>query len=259
MIRVRLLHRILTIPKARASVWTSTVRFMRAQQEFGVNCISSYLISMTQGASDMLEVMVFAKEVGLFRKEATAQLRCTLQAVPLFETIDDLHAAPGIMETLFALPVYRQAVERDGNLHEIMLGYSDSNKDGGVVTANWELRVALKAITSAAKKFDVKLKFFHGRGGALGRGGMPLNRSILAQPPHTVGGGIKITEQGEVLSSRYSMKGIAYRSLEQATWALDDGCALAKYPEQQEAAAEAEWEDIIARYFGDSARRSIRI
>ncbi|AZN38389.1 phosphoenolpyruvate carboxylase [Paenibacillus albus] len=215
----------------------------RAQAEFGVNCISSYLISMTQGASDMLEVMVFAKEVGLFRKEANGTVRCTLQAVPLFETIDDLHAAPGIMEQLFALPIYRQSVEARGNLHEIMLGYSDSNKDGGVVTANWELRVALNAITSAAKKFDVKLKFFHGRGGALGRGGMPLNRSILAQPPHTVGGGIKITEQGEVLSSRYSMKGIAYRSLEQATWALVTASRLAKYPEQ-EAGATAEWDEI---------------
>ena len=192
----------------------------RAQQEFGENCITSYLISMTQGASDMLEVMVFAKEVGLVPQGNDGTIRCTLQSVPLFETIDDLHAAPDIMEQLFALPVYRNRSRRCGNLHEIMLGYSDSNKDGGVVTANWELRVALNAITSAAKKFDVKLKFFHGRGGALGRGGMPLNRSILAQPPHTVGGGIKITEQGEVLSSRYSIKGIAYRSLEQATWAL---------------------------------------
>ncbi|GGE02250.1 phosphoenolpyruvate carboxylase [Paenibacillus nasutitermitis] len=215
----------------------------RAQQEFGVNCIGSYLISMTQGASDMLEVMVFAKEVGLFRQENDGKVRCTLQAVPLFETIDDLHEAPDIMEKLFALPVYRQAVEARGNLHEIMLGYSDSNKDGGAVTANWELRVALNAITSAAKKFDVKLKFFHGRGGALGRGGMPLNRSILAQPPHTVGGGIKITEQGEVLSSRYSMKGIAYRSLEQATWALVTAARLARYPEQ-EAADVAEWDEI---------------
>ncbi|QYR22222.1 phosphoenolpyruvate carboxylase [Paenibacillus sp. sptzw28] len=252
--KIELLHRLLNDPRPLTSPhfdYSESTRecldvyhtIYRAQQEFGVNCISSYLISMTQGASDMLEVMVFAKEVGLFRKESGGNIRCTLQAVPLFETIDDLHAAPGIMEQLFALPIYRQAVEARGNLHEIMLGYSDSNKDGGVVTANWELRVALNAITSAARKFNVKLKFFHGRGGALGRGGMPLNRSILAQPPHTVGGGIKITEQGEVLSSRYSMKGIAYRSLEQATWALVTAARLSKYPEQ-EAAAVAEWETI---------------
>ncbi|RAP73522.1 phosphoenolpyruvate carboxylase [Paenibacillus montanisoli] len=260
--KIDLLHNLLNDPRPLTSPhfdYSESTRecldvyhtIYRAQAEFGVNCISSYLISMTQGASDMLEVMVFAKEVGLFRKEANGNVRCTLQAVPLFETIDDLHAAPGIMEQLFALPVYRQSVEARGNLHEIMLGYSDSNKDGGVVTANWELRVALNAITSAAKKYDVKLKFFHGRGGALGRGGMPLNRSILAQPPHTVGGGIKITEQGEVLSSRYSMKGIAYRSLEQATWALVTASRLAKYPEQ-EAEATAEWEEI-ARGISETA------
>ncbi|SFJ92051.1 Phosphoenolpyruvate carboxylase, type 1 [Paenibacillus sp. UNC496MF] len=260
--KIELLHTLLNDPRPLTSphfAYSEGTRecldvyhtIYRAQAEFGENCISSYLISMTQGASDMLEVMVFAKEVGLFRKEANGNVTCTLQAVPLFETIDDLHAAPGIMERLFALPVYRQAVEARGNQHEIMLGYSDSNKDGGVVTANWELRVALNAITSSAKKYGVKLKFFHGRGGALGRGGMPLNRSILAQPPHTVGGGIKITEQGEVLSSRYSLKGIAYRSLEQATWALVTASRLAKYPEQEETAT-AEWEEI-ARGISETA------
>lgn len=217
----------------------------KAQQEFGENCISSYLISMTEAASDMLEVMVFAKEVGLFRVEKDGSTTCTLQAVPLFETIDDLHAAPSIMKQLFEIPLYRSAVEARGNMHEIMLGYSDSNKDGGAVTANWELRKALKNITAAGSDYDVKLKFFHGRGGSLGRGGMPLNRSILAQPPHTVGAGIKITEQGEVLSSRYSMQGIASRSLEQATWALITAARLAKYPDQAPQ-VEAEWEEITA-------------
>lgn len=215
----------------------------KAQKEFGVNCISSYLISMTEAVSDMLEVMVFAKEVGLLRIDENGEVICTIQAVPLFETIDDLHAAPDIMRQLFAIPVYRKAVAARGNMHEIMLGYSDSNKDGGAVTANWELRIALNCITEAAKEHDVKLKFFHGRGGSLGRGGMPLNRSILAQPPHTVGAGIKITEQGEVLSSRYSLEGIAYRSLEQATWALITSARLARYPEQAPQ-VEKEWEDI---------------
>lgn len=217
----------------------------KAQKEFGVNCISSYLISMTEAASDMLEVMVFAKEVGLLRIDENGEVICTIQAVPLFETIDDLHAAPDIMRQLFAIPVYRKAVAARGNMHEIMLGYSDSNKDGGAVTANWELRIALNSITEAGKEHNVKLKFFHGRGGSLGRGGMPLNRSILAQPPHTVGAGIKITEQGEVLSSRYSLEGIAYRSLEQATWALITSARLARYPEQAPQ-VEKEWEDIAS-------------
>ncbi|MGF9912689.1 phosphoenolpyruvate carboxylase [Paenibacillus ehimensis] len=215
----------------------------KAQQEFGRNCITSYLISMTQGASDLLEVLVFGKEAGLYLHEPDGTITCTLQSVPLFETIDDLHAAPEIMTTLFQIPAYRNSLNSTNHLQEIMLGYSDSNKDGGVITANWELRVALRSITAAAKPFDVKLKFFHGRGGALGRGGMPLNRSILAQPADTVGGGIKITEQGEVLSSRYSMKGIAYRSLEQATSALIKSALWARNPQADP--SEPDWETIM--------------
>jgi phosphoenolpyruvate carboxylase len=216
----------------------------RAQQEFGTGCITTYLISMTCGASDMLEVMVLAKEAGLFRRDENGKVVCTVQAAPLFETVDDLHEAPAIMKTLFELPIYRECLEAMGNMHEIMLGYSDSNKDGGMVTANWELRVALNELTQTAKNYNVRLKFFHGRGGALGRGGMPLNRSILAQPPHTVGAGIKITEQGEVLSSRYSMTGIAYRSLEQATSSLLTAAYLARYP-SEEKSSETKWDEIM--------------
>ncbi|OCT14618.1 phosphoenolpyruvate carboxylase [Paenibacillus pectinilyticus] len=215
----------------------------KAQKEFGRNCINSYLISMTQGASDLLEVVVFAKEAGLYRRESDGTVTSTVQSVPLFETIDDLHAAPGIMSTLLAIPAYRASLDPETQLHEIMLGYSDSNKDGGVITANWELRMALQDITEAAKLFGVKLKFFHGRGGALGRGGMPLNRSILAQPVETLGGGIKITEQGEVLSSRYSLQGIAYRSLEQATFALITASKLSRSPQRHP--LEDKWEAIM--------------
>ncbi|MDQ0092088.1 phosphoenolpyruvate carboxylase [Paenibacillus anaericanus] len=217
----------------------------KAQQEFGKKCITSYLISMAEAASDVLEVMVFSKEVGLFYKEADGTVVCTLQSVPLFETIDDLHEAPEIMRQLFSMPIYRQSVAAMNDLQEIMLGYSDSNKDGGVVTANWELRVAMKQITAAANEFGVKLKFFHGRGGALGRGGMPLNRSILVQAPQTIGGGIKITEQGEVISSRYSLKGIAYRSLENATSALITAAIQARLNQGYDS-DEEKWEEIIA-------------
>ncbi|WP_334077974.1 phosphoenolpyruvate carboxylase [Paenibacillus sanfengchensis] len=254
--KVALLERLLNDPRPLTSPYqeysestTECLNVYRtvfeAQREFGKQCITSYLISMAEAASDILEVMVFAKEVGLFHKEADGTVVCTLQSVPLFETIDDLHEAPGIMRRLFNMPIYRQSVAAMNDLQEIMLGYSDSNKDGGVVTANWELRVALKQITAAAKDFGVKLKFFHGRGGALGRGGMPLNRSILVQPPETIGGGIKITEQGEVISSRYSLKGIAYRSLETATSALITSAIQAKlhtdhHPEEDK------WDAIIA-------------
>ncbi|ANE45887.1 phosphoenolpyruvate carboxylase [Paenibacillus swuensis] len=252
--KIELLHELLKDPRPLTSPYAqytpSTqecldvyVTIQAAQKEFGVGCISSYLISMTQGASDLLEVMVFAKEVGLYRKDAEGNVVCTLQSVPLFETIDDLHEAPAIMDTLFQIPAYKQGVEAMNGQQEIMLGYSDSNKDGGMITANWELRVALNEITNTGNAHGVKLKFFHGRGGALGRGGMPLNRSILAQPPHTLGGGIKITEQGEVLSSRYAMQPIAYRSLEQATSALITAALLAKYPQSN--AQEEQWNEII--------------
>ncbi|CAM3763719.1 phosphoenolpyruvate carboxylase [Marinicrinis lubricantis] len=211
-----------------------------AKKEFGYQCIRSYLISMAQGVSDILEVAVLAKEVGLYRVQPNG---ITLQPVPLFETIDDLHAAPAIIERLFSIPVYRESLRDMDDVHEIMLGYSDSNKDGGVITANWELQVALNQITKTAEKFGVKIKYFHGRGGALGRGGMPLNRSIMSQPPHTIGGGIKITEQGEVLSSRYSLQGIAYRSLEQATSALIQSALKARNP--RSGIHDPEWETII--------------
>ncbi|GIO34329.1 MULTISPECIES: phosphoenolpyruvate carboxylase [Paenibacillus] len=216
----------------------------KAQQEYGKQCITSYLISMAEGASDIMEVMVFAKEVGLFRVNGDGTVHCTLQAVPLFETIEDLHAAPEIMKRLFHLPIYRQSIAARNDLQEIMLGYSDSNKDGGAVTANYELRVALKELTAVANEAGIKLKFFHGRGGALGRGGMPLNRSILAQPASTIGGGIKITEQGEVISSRYSLKGIAYRSLEQATSALITAAINNRSP-QEDDEREAFWDNIV--------------
>jgi phosphoenolpyruvate carboxylase len=217
-------------------------KIYQAQQEFGVECVRSYLISMTQGASDILEVLVLGKEAGLYRRDHSGNVTCTFQSVPLFETIDDLHAAPKIMDVLLSIPAYKASLNTETMLQEIMLGYSDSNKDGGVITANWELRVAMKSITQIADHHGVKVKFFHGRGGALGRGGMPLNRSILAQPFETLGGGIKITEQGEVLSSRYALQGIAYRSLEQATYALISAFSMTETTQSLE---EQEWEQVM--------------
>ncbi|MDG0873740.1 phosphoenolpyruvate carboxylase [Paenibacillus thiaminolyticus] len=252
--KIDLLHKLLQDPRPLVSSYieySESTRecldvyrtIQRAQKEFGEKCITSYLISMSEAASDVLEVMLLAKEVGLFRQEENGKVHCTIQAVPLFETIDDLHEAPGIMKRLFDLPIYRSAVSAMSNVQEIMLGYSDSNKDGGVFTANWELRMALKELTAMAQDYNVKIKFFHGRGGALGRGGMPLNRSILAQPPHTIGGGIKITEQGEVLSSRYAMQGIAYRSLEQATSALIQAAMLARTAHTD--LYESKWKELM--------------
>ncbi|WP_197032356.1 phosphoenolpyruvate carboxylase [Bacillus sp. UNC41MFS5] len=192
----------------------------KAHEEFGRRAISVYLVSMTKSPSDLLEVLVFAKEAGIYRLHADGTLESHLHVAPLLETIDDLTAGPKIMETLFEMPVYRNHLQILGDQQEIMLGYSDGSKDGGTLTANWKLYKAQIEIHEMAKRYQIGLKFFHGRGGSLGRGGGPLNKSILSQPAETIGDGVKITEQGEVLSSRYLLEDIAYRSLEQATSTL---------------------------------------
>lgn len=192
----------------------------RGQDWFGELCIQNYLISMTAGTSDMLEVLLLAKERGLYHVDTDGSVTSRLNVVPLFETIEDLRDAPRMVRALFSNSAYRRHLEARGNRQEIMLGYSDSNKDGGYLTANWELYRCQKAIYEVAKEYGVELKFFHGRGGALGRGGGPLERSILAQPPEALQGKVKITEQGEVISQRYSHPGIAERSLESAVSAV---------------------------------------
>ncbi|MBT2734943.1 phosphoenolpyruvate carboxylase [Bacillus sp. ISL-7] len=192
----------------------------KAHEEFGKRSISVYLVSMTKSPSDLLEVLVLAKEAGIYRLHADGTLESHLHVAPLLETIDDLTAGPKIMESLFEMPVYRNHLQIMGDQQEIMLGYSDGSKDGGTLTANWKLYKAQIEIHEMAKRYQIGLKFFHGRGGSLGRGGGPLNKSILSQPAETIGDGVKITEQGEVLSSRYLLEDIAYRSLEQATSTL---------------------------------------
>lgn len=191
-----------------------------AHKVFGKRSISVYLVSMTRSASDLLEVLVLAKEAGIYRLHADGSVESQLNVAPLLETIDDLTAGPKIMETLFQMPVYRNHLKVMNDQQEIMLGYSDGSKDGGTLTANWKLYKAQLEIHEMATKYHIGLKFFHGRGGSLGRGGGPLNKSLLSQPAETIGDGVKITEQGEVLSSRYLLEDIAYRSLEQATSTL---------------------------------------
>jgi phosphoenolpyruvate carboxylase len=192
----------------------------KAHEEFGRRSISVYLISMTKSVSDLLEVLVLAKEAGINRLHADGTMESHLNVAPLLETIDDLTAGPDIIESLFQMPVYRSHLKNMGDQQEIMLGYSDGSKDGGTLTANWKLYKAQLEIHEMAKKYQIRLKFFHGRGGSLGRGGGTLRQSILSQPAETLGDGVKITEQGEVLSSRYLLEDIAYRSLEQASYTL---------------------------------------
>jgi phosphoenolpyruvate carboxylase len=189
----------------------------RMQEELGVDACNVYIISMTAGASDILTPLLFAKEAGLFWPGGPGgeEPRSTLQIVPLFETIDDLHRCGRLMRDLFALPVYAKQVRAWGGLQHIMLGYSDSNKDGGYVTANWELYRAQRALADVCREAGVQLLLFHGRGGAIGRGGGPTNRAIMGQPPGTLQGRLRLTEQGEVAFYRYANPRIAHRHLEQ--------------------------------------------
>ena len=190
----------------------------RLQQELGPDACNVFIVSMTAGTADVLAPLLFAKEAGLF--DPGPKPRSTLQVVPLFETIEDLHRAAGLMEELFALPVYARQLEAWRGQQQIMLGYSDSNKDGGFVTANWELYRAQRALVAACRKAGATLLLFHGRGGAIGRGGGPTGRAIMAQPPGALSGRLRLTEQGEVAFARYAHPGIAHRHLEQTIHAV---------------------------------------
>jgi phosphoenolpyruvate carboxylase len=177
-----------------------------AHERIDHQAVQTYIISMTTSVSHMLEVLLLAKDAGLFGE---------IDVVPLFETIDDLQLAPQIMQKLFETPIYVEHLKRRGNQQQIMIGYSDSNKDGGYLRANWMLYVAQKQLAQTCDKHGVRLTLFHGRGGSIGRGGGPANRAILAQPPESVRGRIRLTEQGEVISNRYSSPEIGHRHLEQ--------------------------------------------
>ncbi|WP_068321590.1 phosphoenolpyruvate carboxylase [Polynucleobacter yangtzensis] len=190
----------------------------RMRELFGAEAIRHYIISHTETVSDLLEVLLLQKEVGLLHETLGKKATADLIVVPLFETIDDLRNAAHIMQEFYDLPGILDLVKRSGGEQDIMLGYSDSNKDGGIVTSNWELYCAelalVKVFESLEGKHGVKLRLFHGRGGTVGRGGGPSYEAILAQPPGTVRGQIRLTEQGEVIGSKYANPEIGRRNLE---------------------------------------------
>lgn len=181
-----------------------------AHSRFGADVIPQCIISMCQGVSDLLEVAVLLKEVGLVDPSG----RSALNIVPLFETIEDLQACAAIMDRLFSLHEYRRLVDSRGSVQEVMLGYSDSNKDGGFVTSGWELYKAEIGLIAMFERHHVRLRLFHGRGGSVGRGGGPSYDAIIAQPGGAVDGQIRITEQGEIISSKYSNAEVGRNNLE---------------------------------------------
>src|SRR6476619_7633659 len=181
-----------------------------AHAKFGPDVISQCIISMCKGMSDMLEVAVLLKEVGIVNPSG----RSAINIVPLFETIEDLQASSGIMDRMLSLHDYRKLVDSCGGVQEVMLGYSDSNKDGGFVTSGWELYKAEIGLVEVFERHHVRLRLFHGRGGSVGRGGGPSYDAIIAQPGGAVNGQIRITEQGEIITSKYSNAEVGRYNLE---------------------------------------------
>ncbi len=198
-----------------------------AHRVYGPDCVQNAIISKTDGVSDMLELAVLLKEVGLLRPH---QGKLDVNIIPLFETIGDLQNAAAIMDRILAIPAYRQLVASRDQAQECMLGYSDSNKDGGFLTSGWELYKAEIQLIDVFKRHGVRLRLFHGRGGSVGRGGGPSYQAILAQPGGAVQGQIRLTEQGEVIASKYSNPEVGRRNLEVLAAATLEATLLA-HPE----------------------------
>jgi phosphoenolpyruvate carboxylase len=209
----------------KANETIETFRMMRMlQKEFGYDICHTYIISMCHDVSDLLEVLLLTQEAGLYDPRTG---KSCVQVVPLFETVDDLQKAPHVLRELFELPLYREMLDKSfDSLQEVMLGYSDSNKDSGFLSSNWEIHKAQQALQRIAEQYGVSLRIFHGRGGSVGRGGGPAYEAILAQPGRSVNGRIKITEQGEVLASKYSLPELALYNLETITTAVIQGSLL---------------------------------
>ncbi len=206
-----LLHDPRILPLHRLNLSAETTHILAtfdaiasAREEFGRNAITSYIISMARTLSDLLEVLFFCKEADI----------PDLPIVPLFETIDDLRSCTAILEQAFNHPIYREHVEICHSQQQIMLGYSDSSKDGGILTSSWELYQVQRRLADLGTRSSIDISIFHGRGGAVGRGGGPIYEAILGQPPGSVNGRIRITEQGEMLSFKYGLPAIALRNLE---------------------------------------------
>ncbi|HEU0283089.1 MAG TPA: phosphoenolpyruvate carboxylase [Gallionella sp.] len=197
-----------------SDVVQSELRIMQAaaqiHRRFGREALPNHIISKADSVSDMLELALMLQQVQLL--EDSNKLHVNI--IPLFETIEDLRGCGNIMDELFAIPYYRKLLASRGNTQEVMLGYSDSNKDGGYLTANWELYKAELELVKVFARHGIELRLFHGRGGTVGRGGGPSYDAILAQPPGSVNGQIRITEQGEVIASKYSNPEIGRRNLE---------------------------------------------
>jgi phosphoenolpyruvate carboxylase len=237
-------------PEAK-EVFSVFLAIKEAQELLGNKCIENYVISMTTTPSDVLTVLFLASKAGLYLNDGKSVVS-SLNIVPLFETIEDLNSCASIIEQLLSNPVYRSNVEARKSLQEIMLGYSDSNKDGGYLTSHWELFKAQTRLAEVCKNQGVTLRLFHGRGGTTGRGGGgPLGKAILAQPKGTNTGQIRFTEQGEVISLRYSNKESAQRNLRELAHASVISAADGLMSDKNQT-INAEWHKTLEQLSKDS-------
>jgi phosphoenolpyruvate carboxylase len=222
-----LLPPLARLTPASQEVFDVMLLVREAQDRFGEEAVDTWIISMTRSASDLLAVLLLAKEAGLID---VAEQVARVKVVPLFETIADLHRAPETMDEFWSVPEVRDIIEMQGNVAEVMVGYSDSNKDGGITTSQWELYSAQRRLRECAARHGISLMLFHGRGGSVGRGGGPTRDAILAQPASTVDGRIKITEQGEVISDHYGNRRIAADQIDHFLSAVTEATLLHAEP-----------------------------
>jgi phosphoenolpyruvate carboxylase len=201
------------LPKDTAETLGMFALVRQLREEIDREAFGSFVLSMTRSVSDVLGAYLLAKTAGLFADTPGVE-SSTLPIVPLFETIEDLQRAPVIMKELLNVPLVRRSVRAQGGVHEVMIGYSDSNKDGGFLASNWELYKAQIKLTRVGRDAGIPIAFFHGRGGSVSRGGAPTGRAIAAQPAGSIGGRLRITEQGEVVSFKYANRGTAQYQIE---------------------------------------------
>lgn len=233
----------------------STIK--RCHADFGRESIQTYIISMCESVIDVLEVLLLMKTTGLIETNERGIAGSNIDIAPLFETVDDLDNAPTVMHRLFQHPIYKQHLEKRNQHQEIMIGYSDSGKDSGVVASSWELYKAQRTLTQTAQEHGVDILFFHGKGGTVGRGGGPSHQAILGQPTGTVNGKIKITEQGEVISLKYAHPAIAQRTLELDIAAILRVSLPAEYRTLEDEVENPEW-SVAMEQISAASRKEFR-